>query len=1032
MADSRIAQGSPVRAETGALTFLFTDVEGSTRLWEQSPDTMRVALRRHDELLRAAIQGSGGEIVKTTGDGMMAVFGSASEAVGAAVGAQLAIRDEPWPAPCSIRVRMGIHSGEAESRGGDYFGRSVNRTARIMAAGHGGQVLLSSSAAALAEDALDPGTTLRDLGEHRLKDLDRPERLFQLLHPGLADTFPALGTLDLRPSNLPVLASEFVGREAELDAIRGRLADDGVRLLTLTGPGGSGKTRLALQAAEHQAGRFPDGVVFVDLSSARDADAVVALIAGALGLGDVRDRSPLDELKATLRAQRILLVLDNFEQVAAAASIAVELLEHCPGLKLLVTSREALRVRGEHLLTVPPMTLPADGPGTTSASDLGRFESIRLFVARARAANPAFNLTDDNAAAVAEICRRLDGLPLAIELATARLNLFTPETLLGRLDSRLSVLRGGARDLPLRQQTMRATIEWSYQLLEPAEQRLLEVLSVFSGALPELVEEVVAHAGPVAGDDADVLDGLASLLAKSLVRQAEGADDTGPRIVMLETIREYATERLEGQPELLAAVRAAHAETFAELAARATRDDAGAEDAVPASLAVELGNLRTAWRHWVAVRDLARLEQLEDALWAAYEARGWYHAMVELIRDHLAVLADAPPSAARWEQEVTLLASLARALTLLRGYTGEVEDAYLQAVALFEHPPEGSTRRLFPVLRGLSSYYGFRGDFAKGIEIVHEILRLADEEGDASVRIDGTVLLGAYSTFVGDIPGGLALMDGALAEAEAGGYRSRRMRLGNDLRVSGYASSAFVAWLLGRPDNALARAERGVALARELGHPYSTAYALYHQGFLHHWRREPERMREVALEVLSVAEANDLPIWRALGRCLLGAATSAAGDPIAGRAHVAAGLDQYEGLRTPPVFWPLVRYLEAGVMLDVGEPRIGIALVEEAAAIAGSDDMLAPQFATLMGDLRLALEPPDRDGARAAYDGGYDLARRLGTPGPALPAATRRLALAGPDERDRLAADLRAALDALAEGHTSRDALDAEAALAGS
>jgi predicted ATPase len=774
-------------------------------------------------------------------------------------------------------------------------------------------------------------------------------------------------------------------------------------------------------------------VFFVDLSTATGSDAVVALIAGAIGLGDSPERSPIDELKARLRPLRLLLVLDNFEQVTAAAATLVELLEHGPGLTLLVTSREALRVRGEHLLNVPPMALPAATGGPTSAAELGGFEAIQLFVARARAANPAFNLTDDNAAAVAEICRRLDGLPLAIELATARLNLFSPDALLGRLESRLAVLRGGARDLPLRQQTMRATIEWSYQLLDPPEQRLFELLSVFAGATTDIVEAVAARVGPVAGADLDVVEGLGSLLDKSLVRQAEGGASDEPRIVMLETIREYASERLAAQPELAVAAREAHAVAFAELAARATAADPGTEGpgAVAERLADELDNLRAAWRHWVGARDLVRLEQLEDALWAGYEARGWYHATIELIRDHLDVLADSPATPERWEEEVTLRTSLGRALTLLRGYTGEAEDAYLAALALFEDRPEGERRRLFPVLRGLSSFYGFRGEFDRGIAIIGEMLRLADEQGDASMRLDGTILLGGYTCFQGRLEEGIALLEQANAEAAAGGYRMRRLRLGNDLRVTGLTTVGFALWLLGKPDQALDRADRAIALARSLDHPYSLAYALYHVGFLHLWRREPERMRDRALEVLRLAETNDLPLWRALGRCLLGSATSSLGDPQAGLDHIAAGLDLYGGLRTPPVFWPLVRYLEAGARLEAGDPLHGLPLVDEALALAGDEDILSPLFGILRGDLLLAVDPPDVDGARASYDGAARVAAKLGTQGSLLRVEARRIRVARPEERDDRAAALRAVLASFEEGRSAPDALDAERLLAG-
>ncbi|HEV7810970.1 MAG TPA: adenylate/guanylate cyclase domain-containing protein, partial [Candidatus Limnocylindrales bacterium] len=684
-------------AATG-LTFLFTDVEGSTRLWEQSPDQMRSALARHDAILRAAIAASEGEVVKSTGDGMMAVFEQPLAALTASIGAQRALRAEAWPDACAIRVRMGIHTGPAESRGGDYFGPTVNRTARIMAAGHGGQVLVSAASADLLGGVVPGDLRLRDLGDHRLKDLGRPERLFQLTDPGLPSEFPPLATLDLRPNNLPTQPSAFVGRDAELRAIRERLDDPTVRLVTLTGPGGTGKTRLALRAAADQIDRFTDGVFLVELVTATDSDAVLALIASAIGLGDSREHAPLDELRRRLRTQEVLLVLDNFEQVTVAAPVLVGLLSDCPGLKFLVTSRQALRVRGENVVSVPPLSLPVAATRASTATELSQFEAIQLFVERARAVRSDFHLTDDNAAAVAEICRRLDGLPLAIELATARMNLFTPEALRDRLGSRLKLLAGGARDLPVRQQTLRATIEWSYQLLEPAEQRLFELLSVFAGASLEAVEAVAAAVhGDVPDVTLDPIESLGSLLDKSLIREADRAEaDGSPRIAMLETIKEYAAERLEGQPAFAAAVRDHHARFFAALAAEATAESATTDDGESSRVvAREVDNLRIAWRHWVAKGDLDHLADIRDALWPLFEGRGWYHATIELIRDLLGVLETTPPSHERWQQELTLRTSLARALTMLRGYGAEAEDAYAEALTLFGDSV-GDVPQLFP------------------------------------------------------------------------------------------------------------------------------------------------------------------------------------------------------------------------------------------------------------------------------------------------------------------------------------------------
>ncbi len=1025
-ADRRSVAAAP---EGGGLTFLFTDVEGSTRLWERSPGAMRSALERHDEILRRAIADSRGDVVKSTGDGLMAVFAAPGSAVAAGIAAQRALLDEPWPETCAIRVRMGIHTGEAERRGGDFFGPAVNRTARIMSAGHGGQILLSGSTVAVVVDELPPGASLRDLGEHRLKDLEQPERLFQVVGAGLPSEFPPLATLDVRPNNLPTQTSAFVGRDRELQAIRERLDDPTVRLLTLTGPGGTGKTRLALRAAADQIDRFDDGVFFVDLVSATDEDAVLALIATAVGLTDIKGRSPLDELRRRLGGLQVLLVLDTFEQVTAAGHLLVDLLGDCSRLKILVTSREALRVRGEQLLTVPPLSLPAATLGGT-ASELSQFEAIQLFVERARAVRSDFRLTDDNAAAVAEICRRLDGLPLAIELATARMNLFSPEALRDRLGSRLKLLAGGARDLPARQQTLRATIEWSYQLLDPAEQRLFELLSVFAPSSIEAIESVAAGLGSATTTELDPLDALGSLLDKSLVRQVLVDDDPAPRVVMLETIREYAGERLDAQAELAAAARDAHARHFAELAAAAwnAAPETGADPSLD-GLSSDLENLRISWRHWVGQGDLNRLDQLTDGLWHLYESHGWYHLTIQLINDLLGVLATLPPSPERRRRELTLRMSLARALTMLRGYTGEVEDAYAGALALFDEQPEEA--QLFPVLRSLASFHGFQGDFPTGIEYAEKILRLADAQDDAAMRIDGQILLGSDVGFMGNLADGLAHLDAAIAAFEAGAYRTRRFRLGIDPRVSCLTTSGFFLWLQGFPDRAVTRAERAIELATELDHPYSVAYANYHAGFLHLWRREPEIVEDRAAQALEVAAGSDLPIWRALGLCLLGAATSALGRPDDGLTQIADGLDQYQGLRTPPVFWPLVRFLEAGALVDAGTPERGIALVDEALALAGPDQMIATLLHIVRGDLLLLGPDSDAVAATQAYEQARSVARTFNARMPELRAAVRLSRVVPEAERaDRIKA-LRAVHATFTEGFATPDLLDAAEILAG-
>ena len=373
-------------------TFLFTDIEGSTRLWEEHGDAMAAALARHDEILNAAVGGAGGSVLKTTGDGLIAVFDSVTDGVSAAIDGQRSLDEEQWGPTGPLRVRMGVHSGDTESREGDYFGPAMNRAARIMAAGHGGQVLVSGTAASAG--SLPPGVQLRDLGMHRLKDLNEPEHLYQVVHDALRSEFPAPKTLDGRPNNLPQQATEFLGREDELEAIHLMLGSPTTRLLTVTGPGGAGKTRIGLQVAAEQLDRFPDGVFFVDLSAERDPDTVFDAIARALDIPVSGGSDSLEVLESRLRDSRMLLVLDNFEQVTAAAVGLSELLQHAPGIKVLVTSRETLRVRAEKVFPVPPLSLPhpEDAPPVIAES-----ESVRLFTDRARAVRPDFSVTEDNA-----------------------------------------------------------------------------------------------------------------------------------------------------------------------------------------------------------------------------------------------------------------------------------------------------------------------------------------------------------------------------------------------------------------------------------------------------------------------------------------------------------------------------------------------------------------------------------------------------------------------------------------------------------
>src|SRR5215218_4985898 len=532
-------------AEPHTLTFLFTDVEGSTFLWERNLKAMSEALVRHDEILRTAIEAYEGHVFKTVGDAFYAAFPRAPKALSAALDAQRALHHAEWEETGPLRVRMALHTGAAEERDGDYFGPSLNRVARLLSAGHGGQVLLSLATHELVRDELPEETGLRDLGERRLKDLSRPERVFQITSSSLPSEFPPLRTLDSRRNNLPTQPTPLVGREREVAQVCERLRSPAVRLLTLTGPGGTGKTRLGLQAAAELIDEFEGGTFFVPLAPITNPALVAPTIARVLGLTETGDQTLEELLRDYLRDRQTLLLVDNFEQVLGAAPLVTELLSAAPNLKVLTTSRILLRLYGEYEFAVPPLEVPDPGR-RQSLEQVTQYEAVRLFIERARAAKADFAVTSDNAPEVAEICVRLDGLPLAIELAAARIKLLSPRAILDRLGDRLKLLTGGARNLPERQRTLRGAIEWSYDLLDAAERTLFTRAAVFSGGFTLEAMETVCDAGEEL--PLDIFEGASSLLDKSLLRQEEGTEDE-PRFVMLETIHEYARERLEQSGE---------------------------------------------------------------------------------------------------------------------------------------------------------------------------------------------------------------------------------------------------------------------------------------------------------------------------------------------------------------------------------------------------------------------------------------------------------------------------------------------------
>jgi predicted ATPase/class 3 adenylate cyclase len=598
----------------GTVTFLFTDIEGSTRLLQEHPRSMGDALARHHDLLHAAVESNGGTVFETLGDGVYASFARASNAVQAAITAQQILQSEDWGPIGSIRVRMGLHTGDVEVRGEHYFGPALFRCSRLMSVGHGGQVLLSRATRDLVGDALPAGATIRNLGIHRLKDLAEPTEVYQLMHPDLQVEFPPLNSLDALANNLPVHPTRFIGREREVAAVRERVLAE--RLVTVTGMGGAGKTRLALQVAADLVEEFADGVWLVEYGPVADPAVVAQTLATVLSVREEPGRPPISTLVDHVRSKQLLLLLDSCEHlVPACADLANTLLRAAPGVHILVTSREVLGLSGETTMRVPPLSLPPNPPPPPEA--LAQFEAVGLFVERARAANASFNITAQNASAVLEVCTRLDGIPLAIELAAARVRMLSVEQIAARLDDRFRLLTGGSRGALPRQQTLRALVAWSYGLLSEDERVLFRRLAVFAGGWTlEAAESVCAGDGLEAYD---VLDLTLQLVDKSLVVAEE--QDGQERYRMLETIREYARECLNEANEG-DSVRDLHLAYFLSLAERASPAEYSPTHLT--TLGREYDNVRAALRWAIDRKDAQRALRLAGGLWDFWSVRGYY------------------------------------------------------------------------------------------------------------------------------------------------------------------------------------------------------------------------------------------------------------------------------------------------------------------------------------------------------------------------------------------------------------------------
>ncbi len=695
----------------GTLTFLFTDIEGSTKLLNAlGTDRYHEVLEAHTVALRQAF--SKGHEVRIEGDALFMVFATAQDALDAAAAGQRALAMTTFPHGAVVRVRMGMHTGEgtpaSEKAGADYVGIDVHRAARIAAVAHGGQVLASGATRMLAGTDLPPGVALRDLGAHRLKDLAQPEQIFQLVLDGRPSDFPALRTLDRTPNNLPMQVTTFVGREKEIrDGLR---LLDGTRLLTLTGPGGTGKTRLSLQLAAEAAASFPDGAFWVALAPISDPELVPSTIAHSLGVQVSGNEQPIDRLTEHLRGKKLLLVLDNFEQILAAAPTISTLLAASPDLKVVTSSRAPLRISGEQELPVPPLELP-DPDRLPSLEVLAQSDAVKLFIERARAVKPEFMITAENAAAVAEIVFHLDGLPLAIELAAARVKLLTPQAMLPRLKQGLDLLASSARDRTDRQRTLRGAIAWSYDLLDGGMQRLFARSAVFvSGAGLEQLEAVC---GPSSDIGREVLDGVSELVDQSLMRHVEANGES--RFRMLVTIREYALERLDQSGEHDALCRR-HGDAYIELAERAQPELQGKEqrhwlDRVE----VDHDNFRAALEFAISGGWADDACRMVFALWRFWQIRGylaegrsWAERTLALpgaTREHRLRALEAAGGLVYWMGDTSMLDVYAAALDLAR----EIGDPKEIALAAYN----------------LSFAYTIpNNDLARGRELLEEALAL--------------------------------------------------------------------------------------------------------------------------------------------------------------------------------------------------------------------------------------------------------------------------------------------------------------------
>lgn len=818
---------------TGTVTFLFTDIEGSTKIWERCPEAMRHALARHDVLLREAIEAHSGYVFKTVGDAFCAAFPTAPDALHAALDSQLILLKEEWGETGPLKVRMGLHTGEAEERDNDYFGQTLNRAARLQSLAYGGQTLVSQSTYELVRDRLPGDVKLQPLGLHRLKDLNRAEQVHEIYHPHLPFDFPSLRSLDSFPNNLPIQLTSFVGREAEMEAIKQLLASH--PLVMLLGPGGTGKTRLSMQIGANMLEQFPDGVWLIELAPISDPALVAQTVASVVGVKEAAGCSLTQTLLETLKPRTTLLILDNCEHlIAACARLAHALLQSCPHLQILASSREGLNIPGETVYRVPSLRLPDPKKRHTLAS-LSQFEAVRLFVDRAVSIQSAFAVTNQNAPALAQLCTRLDGIPLAIELAAARIRSLSVEEINAKLDNCFRLLTGGSRTALPRQQTLRALIDWSYDMLAEPEKTLLRRLSVFSGGWTLEAASAVGAGGDV--EDWEVLDLLTGLSDKSLVVAEQEGEHT--RYRLLETIRQYARDRLMESGEI-ETIRQQHHAWFAQFVGEtSTRLSGPGQQAALDTLEKEHDNMRAALE-WAIVSESASALRMAATLGAFWYLGGYLREGREQLERALAVR----PGEQTPEVQVEACFQIGRLAVEQSDF--QFARPYLERCVTLARQTDNK-RRAASALNSLGIISLQQGEYTPARSLFEESLALHRELGNKTGIASGLSNLGNLTQDQGDYAAAKALQEESWAiYQELGdkrGVANALINLGSTLYLSGDI------------DRARALTEQSLSIGQELNDEWYCAYSLCNLATILKHQGDYARARLLAEECLAIVRS---------------------------------------------------------------------------------------------------------------------------------------------------------------------------------